>query len=546
MRRIALCLVLVLSILSSCTDAEEPAESTPSPQTTPRAGNHNVSCTELDQYVTRVRRGYVPVRSPDLALIPHEPNYIGEPESAVHTGPYDFLAEVPLVFYGPSVVEPLGRVDSLATVADVAPTIASAIGFDDFEVPDGRALTEVRSRQRPRVVLVVVWDGGGWNTLEEHPRAWQFLKRLEREGVSFSRATVGSTPTVTPPIHTTLGTGAFPRAHGIPHVKMTTANGSYIDPMEGNSPVNIRVPTLGDVYDRTRDNRPLVGVVATVNWHLGMIGKGALFPGGDRDVGGLFSSSGTAYGDPAIYEVPSQVDDSSGLDARTSELDGSDGESDGSWRTRPLDDLGTRYATPAYVRWFGSTLRRVIDAYPFGRDAVPDLLYTNFKSLDDAIHRWGIESREAREVLGATDAELKAVVRHLDRRVGRGRWMVVVTADHGTMPLAERSGGWAIRGADLRQDLNRAFDLADQPLFERVNSAGIYLNDAAARDARLDLRDVGRWLLDYTANDNLYEIDNVPDYYSEKSDVPLFDGVVAGRRVVARSCGGSSTGRKET
>jgi hypothetical protein len=100
----------------------------------------------------------------------------------------------------------------------------------------------------------------------------------------------------------------------------------------------------------------------------------------------------------------------------------------------------------------------------------------------------------------------------------------------------EESGGWAVRGHDLREDLNRAFDLDEEPLFERVNSAGIFLNDEAVERSKVDLREVGEWLLDYTALDNPYEIDEIPDYYKEKADVPLFDAVLAGREVVARSC----------
>ena len=57
-----------------------------------------------------------------------------------------------------------------------------------------------------------------------------------------------------------------------------------------------------------------------------------------------------------------------------------------------------------------------------------------------------------------------------------------------------------------------------------MNSAGIFLNDDAVERVGLDLREVGRWLLDYTALDNLYELDEVPDYYAGKADVPLFDG----------------------
>lgn len=545
MRRRSITLLLFTLLLASCTGTEAPetetpeTESAPSLEGSPRAGRHDVSCAELDEFIGRVRRGYVPVRSSDIALIGHEPNYIGTPTAAVHTGPYDFLAEVPLVFYGPDYIEPTGSVPESPTMADVAPTIARLIAFDGFEAPDGNALTAGipgRHARLPRLVVTIVWDGGGWNTLREHPRSWPFLTKLIERGVSFEDMTIGSTPSVTPPIHTTLGTGAFPRRHGIPNVKMTTADDRYINPMELNSPEYIRIPALGDIYDAALDNRPLVGVIATVNWHLGMIGKGALAPGGDHDLAGLFTSTGTTFGDPDYYEIPSDLADEDGLLDAADDLDLRDGAADGTWRGHSLDDPAVRYASPAYVAWFGDVLRNAIESRGFGGDRTPDLLFTNFKSIDDSGHRWGMTSRETGDLVAATDAELKKLVDHLDRVVGEGRWVVAVTADHGTSMFPEESGGWAVRGHDLREDLNRAFDLDEEPLFERVNSAGIFLNDDAVERSGVDLREVGRWLLDYTAVDNLYELDEIPEYYAAKADVPLFDAVVAGREVVAKSC----------
>ncbi|MBW3595395.1 MAG: alkaline phosphatase family protein [Actinobacteria bacterium] len=536
-RAVAICCLLV-GVVSSCDRSSRSLDGGDVTDAKPSFERHDVACAELDRFVQRVRRGYVPVRSPDITLIPHEPNQIGPPDAAVHAGPYDYLAEVPLVLYGKGHVEPIGTVDEAPTMADVAPTIARLIGFSRFAAPDGRALTTglPASGTPPRLVVTVVWDGGGWNTLREHPRSWPFLKRMIDRGVSFGGMEIGSTPSVTPPIHTTLGTGAFPRTHGIPHVKMMTAAGDYVDPMEMNSPRYIRIPALADVYDRALRNRPVVGVVATVNWHLGMIGRGRLHPGGDSDLAALFTSSGTTFGDPDLYEIPSDLADPEGLVADAEALDAADGATDGMWRGHPLDDPALRYAGPAYVRWFGDALRSVIDTRGFGDDRVPDLVFANFKSLDDSVHKWGLTSRETREVLAATDAELKALVEHLEDTVGTGSWVVIVTADHGTSKFVADSGGWAVHGHELRVDLNRAFDVDEEPLFERVNSAGIYLNDGAVARSRLDLAEVGEWLLDYTAIDNLYKMDEVPAYYEDKAEVPLFDAVMFGDRVVARSC----------
>lgn len=499
---------------------------------------HSVSCADLRNFIERTQRGYVPVRSPDLSLIPHEPNYVGTPYDAVHTGPYDFLAEVPLVMFGPGHIPAKGAVRGPATMADVAPTIARLIGFDDYDALDGQPLLNTpsgRSSKPPRLVVTLVWDGGGWNTLRQHPNSWPFLASIIDRGVSFEQMTIGSTPSVTPPIHTTLGTGAFPRHHGIPHVRMTTDDSDYIDPFEGNSPRFIRTPTLGDIYDRSMDNKPLVGVVATVNWHLGMIGHGALFKGGDLDLAVLLNSAGYVYGDPSIYEVPSDLSGPRLLSERALTLDMSDGDDDGKWRGHDLANLSVLYASPASVEFQEVILERTLTERGFGRDRVPDLLFSNFKSIDAAGHHWGMTSPEMGEAIAATDAALQDLVAALNSQVGRNNWVVVVTADHGTAMYPEESGGWAIRGHDLEVDLNREFDVAGPVVVERVNSAGIFLNEE--QRARIDISAIGNWILDYTASDNLYQIDEIPEYYADRAEVPLFDAVLEGSQVVARSCG---------
>lgn len=538
--RVRALFLAALLVAAGCTSGGSDARSEGEDSKARPAGAHDVSCRDLDRYIARTRKGYVPVRSSDLSLVPHEPNYVGTPTDAVHTGPFDSLAEVPLVFYSSgNLQEPDPEVlgGYAPTLADVAPTIGRLVDFG-FDTKDGSPLLPIAANDQPlpRLVVTVVWDGGGWNTLGAHPKAWPFLSSLLEKGVAFDRTTIGSTPSVTPPIHTTLGTGVFPRRHGIPHVKMTTAVGDYIDPFEGNSPIYVRAPTLADLYDRAGGNRPLAGVVATVNWHLGMIGHGALFDGGDRDVAVLLNSAGLPYGDPAIYDIPRSLVDPSALGAAQERLDGSDGTIDQKWRGHDLGNESVRYASPAFVEFQQEVLEQTIAERGFGRDEIPDLLFTNFKSIDDAAHHWGVTSPETREVIAATDLALRRMAGFLDRQVGSGGWVLAVTADHGSAKLPPESGGWAIRGHDLEADLNRAFDVPGPPVFERVNSAGIFVNEEQWE--RVDPAAVGRWLLAYTASDNLFEIDEIPGYYAGKEDVPLFDAVLDGRKVVARSCGG--------
>ena len=493
-------------------------------------------CDRVDELVRRTQRGYVPVRSPKLIPIPREPNYLGPADDPVHTGPWDYLAEVPLVMYGPGHIQGRGGISQSATLADVAPTIAALAGFEGFRAPDGRPIDGVVSEgaEPPKLVVTIVWDGAGRNVLARHEGRWPNLERLIARGVDVRGATIGSSPSNTPPIHTTLGTGAFPEHHGIPHVRMETATGEYVDPFEGNVATRVKVPTLGDVYDETLDNEPVVGVVATVNWHLGMIGHGAEHPGGDLDPAALLDDRGRVYGAPSVYRQP-DVGSEAWLQEETDELDAADGRADGLWMDHDLSDPALRYSSPAFVAYQERVLEQVVETEGFGADGVTDLLYVNFKQPDDAGHRFGMTSPEVGILLEAVDDALGRMAGFLDRTVGKRGWVTIVTADHGQSRRPEQSGGWPIHGGELKDDMNEAFDDDDgTPLVRRITSAGIFVDEAEL--AELALSEVARWLLDYAAEDNLSEGDALPRTWEGRRSEPLFEVVMAGRKVVDRTC----------
>ncbi|HYN36260.1 MAG TPA: hypothetical protein VEV82_04720, partial [Actinomycetota bacterium] len=85
-------------------------------------------------------------RAFDLALVPHPPNYMGSITDTSHSGPYDFLQRVPLVFYGPGHISERGtvRVDRKVSLVDLAPTFAAAMDFD-FPERDGQPITAILS-----------------------------------------------------------------------------------------------------------------------------------------------------------------------------------------------------------------------------------------------------------------------------------------------------------------------------------------------------------------------------------------------------------------
>jgi len=105
----------------------------------------------------------------------------------------------------------------------------------------------------------------------------------------------------------------------------------------------------------------------------------------------------------------------------------------------PLPDVRSVIESP-----FGDELtldlaRSVIEDFRLGSNPAkePDLLFIALSSLDYYGHRFGPDSREVSDGVVRLDRELEKFFGWLDRRVGPGRILLFLTADHGVTDLPE-------------------------------------------------------------------------------------------------------------
>jgi predicted AlkP superfamily pyrophosphatase or phosphodiesterase len=76
-------------------------------------------------------------------------------------------------------------------------------------------------------------------------------------------------------------------------------------------------------------------------------------------------------------------------------------------------------------------------AHALGDDAVTDILAIGFSATDVVGHTYGADSQEVMDQLLRLDLTLQKLFDEIDRRVGLVNIWVVLTADHGSMPLVE-------------------------------------------------------------------------------------------------------------
>lgn len=106
------------------------------------------------------------------------------------------------------------------------------------------------------------------------------------------------------------------------------------------------------------------------------------------------------------------------------------------------DDAGAKYYDALACSPMGNELlaefaKLCIDSEHLGEDDEPDLLTVSFSSNDLIGHTWGPDSHEVLDVTLRSDAVLAGLLAHLDAKVGKGKYAVVLTADHGICPLPE-------------------------------------------------------------------------------------------------------------
>jgi hypothetical protein len=469
------------------------------------------------EYMDLVARAYHPTRSGDLQLLVapyNSANYPQESRSLVprdprtsHASVWMYLERVPLVVFGPGVM-PSDSTERVS-LADIAPTAAELIGFDDFLDlgREGRPLPGISPPpNRPELVVTFVIDGGGWNVLHEYPDAWPNLKRLMRDGATFRNAIHGSFPAVTASAHATIGTGAFPRTHGITGHNIRDgrrARKAYGELGHAN-PGDILVPTLADLWSDATDNRAWVGELGYQIWHLGMLGRGGRSRRGDaRPVAMYWDELGDNQGwrsqNEELYRLPAVMPPSG---AFAGYRDAYVPNPDRNPEFDPVRPKNLHCCSTPVIRYQGDVVESTLANEPVGSSEAPGLLFINYKAPDYTGHVYGMFDPMTGDALRDVDEQLGRLVAQLDD-LYQGRYALIVTADHGQCPLPDASGGVRLDPIQLWDDLEREFGGGLFGLVQNVVPSEVYLHTKVLWDAGATREDMASFLRDYPYRRNI-------------------------------------------
>lgn len=349
---------------------------------------------------------------------------------------------------------------------------------------------------RPRLLVLVYFD----QFRGDYLRRWhdQYgeggFQRLVSEGAWFANCHYPYAYTVTAAGHASVATGLPPAEHGVVgndwyersegksvncvgsdqavQVPPRTVEGADADEKKGAkggvSPERLRKPTIADALKLATAGRGKVVSLSLKN-------RGAALPGGKTPDVCCWMDGGTGQFVTSTYYAPQlpgwvaafnagrpaeqwrgkiwdrllpELDYTklSGPDDVVGESLGASGQ--GRVFPHPFEPADPKaksaYLSAVYASPFGNDLllaaaESALAAENLGADEVPDLLTLSFSSNDAVGHAWGPDSQEVLDVTLRSDRIMSRLLQTLDAKVGKGQYVLVMTADHGVCPLVENS-----------------------------------------------------------------------------------------------------------
>jgi predicted AlkP superfamily pyrophosphatase or phosphodiesterase len=267
-------------------------------------------------------------------------------------------------------------------------------------------------------------------------------------------------------------------------------------------------------------------MIASQNFHLGMLGHGTALAGADKDIAAMTGPRQTWATNRAYFSLPRYLNSEvEGVRRDLQKVDRADGSIDSQWRGH---GFGRIDGTPAYAAWQRRTMEAIISRERFGVDEITDLMYINFKAPDAAGHQWNMIAPEQRDVLLSVDRAVAETVGFLDRRVGRENYVLVITADHGQTPLD--GSGWPIKQNELRDDIEARFDRIDNGvgIVERPSTAIYFMNPVEMRSNGVSPEMVASFISRYTIGDNVSAGSELPEPFRARRGEKVFAAAIPG------------------
>jgi predicted AlkP superfamily pyrophosphatase or phosphodiesterase len=154
-----------------------------------------------------------------------------------------------------------------------------------------------------------------------------------------------------------------------------------------------------------------------------------------------------------------------------------------------------------------------IEGEALGQDESTDVLTISYSSTDYVGHNFGVNSKETEDTYIRLDKDLERLFDALDEKVGKGAYVVFLTADHGVVDVPAYLQSVKIPAGyiynDNRKEMFQKFlkdEFGTTEILENISSNQIFLNRKKIRTLDLDLEDVQQAIVnEQITYDNVYK-----------------------------------------
>ncbi len=342
--------------------------------------------------------------------------------------------------------------------------------------------------ERPKLVVGLVVDQMRWDYLYYYYDKFERggLRRLVDEGFNCENNLINYVPTVTGIGHASIYTGTTPALHSI------AGNDFYMDGRftyccsdhsvksvggEGRagemSPRKMTATTIGDMLKVATDFRSKVIGVA-------MKDRAAILPAGHgADAAYWWDNAQGHYITSTYYmqDLPEWVKKFN---------------QENTWNPGKDIKMSPDGVTKTFLM-----AQAAIENERLGQRGECDMLCVSVSPTDAIAHSFGTRGKENYDVYMRLDHDLAQFLNYLDKKIGKGQYLLFLTADHGaahnSTMLSEHSitaGGWSLGDARkaLNEHLKEKFGLDNMAPF--TYSYKLFLDRPGIKAAGLKLQDV--------------------------------------------------------
>lgn len=403
--------------------------------------------------------------------------------------------------------------------------------------------------ERPKLVVGIVVDQMRWDYLYRYQKRYTDggFKRLLGEGFSCENTMIPYVPSVTAIGHTCIYTGSVPSIHGIAGnnfvkdgKKVYCTDDDSVKPVGTTSeaalmsPRNLWVSTIGDEMKIASNGRAKVVGVALKD-------RASILPAGHNPNGAFWFDDQTGCFITSSYymdRLPKWVEafndkrlpeqylsqkwntlypKNTYTESTTDENEYENGIREGVKATLPLNlpELYKKYGygiirnTP-----FGNSLtldmaKAAIDGEQLGADDETDLLTVSCSSTDYIGHQVGTHAIETEDTYLRLDKAIADFLAYLDSKVGKGNYLVFLSADHGAMNnaafLQDRripAGSWdaSATAKKLNQVLAKEYPEAGD-IVKTVMNYQVFFNRDVIKSKQLDFDNIKQTVVNVLKED---------------------------------------------